>query len=53
MLARGIKCNFGKESGNLNKSIFKSSNARALPGGGGGGNVDVSKLIGALSGHSL
>ena len=29
ILARG--------SGNLNDPIFKSSNARALPGGGGGG----------------
>ena len=31
ILARG--------GGNLNDSIFKSSNARGLPGGGGGGGM--------------
>ena len=34
ILARG--------GGNLNDPIFKSSNARVLPGGGGGGDVEVS-----------
>ena len=36
ILARG--------GGNLNDPIFRSSNARALPGpgGGGGGNVEIS-----------
>ena len=28
---------------NLNDPIFKSSNARGLPGGGGGGDVEVSR----------
>ena len=28
--------------GHLNDPIFKSSNARALPGGGGGGDVEAS-----------
>ena len=32
----------GGGGGNLNKSIFKSSNARGIARGGGVGNVDVS-----------